>query len=74
MFFRTIWEIGGQMSWGQCLAESLSANDVYFVLDQCSQLAFYRAISLIQKSTDQNVAHLGHNIITLNQPVFAIKP
>ena len=23
-FFSTIWEIGGQMSWDQCLAESLS--------------------------------------------------
>ena len=30
-FFRTIWEIGGQMSWDQCLAESL-----HYIMKKCS--------------------------------------
>ena len=29
MFFRTYWEIGGQMSWDRCLAESLFRRVLY---------------------------------------------
>ena len=47
---------------------------VRFVLDQHAELDFYSASSLKQQSGDRHVAPLGHIILILSQPVFALSP
>ena len=47
-------------------------NDGRFVLDQNSELDFYSASSLKQKSADRHLAPLGH--IIPSHPIFAITP
>jgi hypothetical protein len=47
---------------------------VRFVLDQHAELDFYSASSLKQQSADRHVAPLGHIILILSQPVFALSP
>ena len=49
-------------------------GDVCFVLDQHAELDFYSAGSLKQQSADRHVAPLGHIILILSQPVFALTP
>ena len=52
-------------------------DDVFrFVLDQHAELDFYTcsASSLKQQSVDRHVAPLGHIILILSQPVFALTP
>jgi hypothetical protein len=34
-FFRTIWKIGGQMSWDQCLAESMYIRQTSIIFNWC---------------------------------------
>ena len=55
---------------------NFQCNDdkIHFVLDQHSLLDFYSACSLKQQSADRHVAHLGHIIPILSQPVFALSP
>ena len=47
-------------------------DEVRFVLDQQAELDFYSASSLKQQSADKHVAPLGHIILILSQPVFAL--
>jgi hypothetical protein len=47
---------------------------VRFVLDKHAELDFYSASSLKQQSADRHVAPLGHIILILSQPVFALSP
>jgi hypothetical protein len=47
-------------------------DDVCFVLDQHTELDIYSASSQKQQSTGRYVAPLGHNILILSQPVFAL--
>ena len=49
-------------------------DDVYFVLDQYTQLDFYSASSLKQHSVSRYVAPLWHIYVIQNQPVFALTP
>ena len=52
-------------------------GDIYFVLDQNTpQLDFYNAIynSLKQDFSGRHIAPLGHIILILSQPVFALTP
>ena len=49
-------------------------DDVYFVLDQHTQLDFYSASSLKQHSVSRHVAPLWHIIVIQSQPVFALTP
>jgi hypothetical protein len=45
-----------------------------FVLDQHAELDFYCASSLKQQSVGWHVTPLGHIILILSQPVFALTP
>jgi len=45
-----------------------------FVLDQHAELDLYSASSLKQQSAGRHVARLGHIILILSQPVFALSP
>jgi hypothetical protein len=47
-------------------------NDVCFVLDQQAWVDFFSASSLKQQFADRHVVPLGHIILILSQPVFAI--
>jgi hypothetical protein len=47
-------------------------DDVRFVLDQHAELDFYCASSLKQQSAGWHVTPLGHIILILSQPVFAL--
>jgi hypothetical protein len=47
-------------------------DEVHFVLDQHALLNFYRASSLKQQSEGRHVSSLGHIILILLQPVFAL--
>jgi hypothetical protein len=49
-------------------------NEVRFVLDQHAELDFYSPSSLKQRSAGRHVAPLGHIILILSQPVFALSP
>jgi predicted alpha/beta hydrolase len=49
-------------------------DETRFVLDQHAELDFYSASSLKQQSADRHVAPLGHMILILSQPVFALSP
>ena len=44
------------------------------VLDQYAEMDFYSANSLKQQSADRHVAPLGHIILILSQPIFALSP
>jgi hypothetical protein len=49
-------------------------NEARFVLDQHAELDFNSASSLKQQSAGRHVAPLGHIILILSQPVFALSP
>jgi hypothetical protein len=49
-------------------------NEVRFVLNQHAKLDFYSASSLKQQPAGMHVAPLGHIILILSQPVFALSP
>ena len=49
-------------------------NEVHLVLDQHAELDSYSASSLKQQSAGRHVAPLGHIILILSQPVFALIP
>ena len=49
-------------------------EEVHFVLDQHEELDLYSASSLKQQSLGRHVAPLGHIILILSQPVFALSP
>ena len=49
-------------------------DEVRFVIDQHAYLDLYCASSLKQQSADRQVAPLGHIILILIQPVFALYP
>jgi len=49
-------------------------DEVRFVLHQHAELHFYSASSLKQQSVGRLVAPLGHIIMILSQPVFALSP
>jgi hypothetical protein len=49
-------------------------DEVLFVIDQHAYLDFYSASCLEQQSADKHVAPLGHIILILSQPVFALSP
>ena len=49
-------------------------DEVCFVLDQYAELDFYSASSLKQQSAGRHVAPLGHIILILSQPIFALSP
>jgi hypothetical protein len=44
------------------------------VLDQYAEMDFYSANSLKQQSAVRHVAPLGHIILILSQPIFALSP
>ena len=46
--------------------------DVRFVLEKNAELNFYSASSLKQHYTGRHVTSLGHIILNLSQPVFAL--
>jgi hypothetical protein len=49
-------------------------DEVRFVLDQYAELDFYSASSFKQQSAGRHVAPLGHIILILSQPIFALSP
>jgi hypothetical protein len=49
-------------------------DNVRFVLDQYAEMDFYSANSLKQQSANRHVAPLGHIILILSQPIFALSP
>ena len=49
-------------------------DEVRFVLDQNAWLDLNSARSLKQQSAGRHVAPLGHIILILSQPVFALSP
>ena len=49
-------------------------DEVHFVLAQHTELDFCSASSLKQQSAARHVAPLGHIILILSQPVFALSP
>jgi len=57
-FFRTIWEIGGQMSWDQCLAESLHyimknySLTLWYILGNRIMREFWRRLQKIERRTN----------------------
>jgi len=62
------------ISWQEQVIFNGNDDDVPFVLDQHAELDFYSASSLKQQSTVRHVAPLGHIILILSQPVFALTP
>jgi len=49
-------------------------GDVWFALDQHTELDFHSAISLKQQSVGKNAAPLGNSIPTQHQPVITLTP
>ena len=47
-------------------------DEVHFVLDQHTELDFYRAYPQKQQSAGRHVAPLGHIILIPSQAVFAL--
>jgi hypothetical protein len=47
---------------------------VCFVLNQHAELDFYNGSSLKQQTVSKHVTLLGHIILILRQPVFALTP
>ena len=62
------------ISWQEQVNFQWDDNDVCFLLDQHAKLDFYSASSLRQQSADRHVAPLGHIILFLGLPVFALSP
>ena len=56
------------MSWWEQVNFQLNDDEVFFVLDQQAELAFYSAIPLTQQFADRHVTPLGHIILIPNQP------
>jgi hypothetical protein len=52
----------------------MNDDEVCFVLDQHAELVFDSASSLKLQSADRHVTSLGHIILILSQPVFALSP
>jgi hypothetical protein len=49
-------------------------DEIRFVLDQYAELDFYSASALKQQSVGRHFAPLGHIILILSQPFFALSP
>ena len=62
------------ISWREQVNFQWDDDEVLFVLDQHDWLDFYSASSLKQQTADRQVATLGHIILILSQPVFALSP
>ena len=64
------------ISWRELVNIQWNDDEVCFVLDQHAdhELDFYSASSLKQQSAGRHVAPLGHIILILSQPVFALSP
>ena len=62
------------ISWWEQVNFQRDDDDVRFVLDQHTYLDVYSASSLKQQSVERHVVPLGHIILILNQPVFAVSP
>jgi hypothetical protein len=62
------------MSWWEQVNFQWDDDDVHFVLDQHAELDFYSPSSLKQQFADRHVALLGHIILILSQPDFALSP
>jgi hypothetical protein len=62
------------ISWREQVNFQWDDDEVRFVLDQHAELDFYSASSLKQQFADRHVASLGHIILILSQPVFALSP
>ena len=61
-------------SWQEQVNFQWDDDEIRFVLDQHAELDFYSASSLKLQSADRHVAPLGHIILILSQPVFALTP
>ena len=62
------------ISWREQVNFQWDDDEILFVLDQHAWLDFYSASSLKQQTADRQVATLGHIILILSQPVFALSP
>jgi hypothetical protein len=60
-------------SW-HCVLDTTLCDKVRFVPDQHAELDFIVLGSLKQQSVDRHVTPLGHIILILSQPVFALSP
>ena len=60
------------ISWQEWVNFQWDDDEVHFVPDQHSLLDFYSASSLKQQSADRHVTPLGHIILILSQPFFAL--
>jgi hypothetical protein len=66
-FFRTIWKIGGQMSWNRCLAESLT--NIELNLNLCPKLN----TTVKQRSLTIHQAKCFKIFHSHNQKLFSVK-
>jgi hypothetical protein len=63
------------ISWQEQVNFQWDDDDVCFVLDQHAELYVYSASSLKRdKSADRHVTPLGHIILIMSKPVFALSP
>ena len=62
------------ISWRKQVNFQRDDDEVRFVLDQQAELDFYSASPLKQQSVGRHVAPLGHIILILSQPIFALSP
>jgi len=62
------------ISWWEKINFQWDDDEVRFVLDQHAWLDLNSARSLKQQSAGRHVAPLGHIILILSQPVFALSP
>ena len=62
------------ISWREQVNFQWDDYEVHFVQDQHTELDFYSASSLNQKSAGRHVHPLGHIILIPSQPVFALSP
>ena len=60
------------ISWREQFNFQRDDDEVHFALDQNAEVDFYSVSPLKQQSADRHVAPLGHNILILSQPVFAL--
>ena len=62
------------MSWREQVNFQRDDDEVRFLLDQYAELDCYSTSSVKQQSAGRHVAPLGHMILILSQPVFALPP
>ena len=66
--------VNSAISWQKQVNFQWDNDEIRFALDQHAELDIYSASALKQQSAGKHVVPLGHIILILSQPVFALSP